>query len=324
MQIVVFHPKPSSAARWRDALAKVLPPATVTIWREGARGDARYAVTSGAPAQLFQDEPQLQALFATGAGVERLLASEALPATLPIVRLEDAGMAAQMASYCIGETLAWMRHADEYAAQQRTRTWKQLSAEELSDWPIGVFGLGTLGRRVAEAFAALGFTVCGYSRSRPRDAPFECFAESDGPDAFAAFLRSTRVLILLAPLTPATQDRFDRAALTHLPRGAYIINVARGGLLVEDALLEQLDSGRLAGAALDVFREASVLVPPADSSDAARFGADVDRAFGSADRGEDSPPRARRADLRRHRSRPGLLAPHETSRFARGTVSLRL
>jgi glyoxylate/hydroxypyruvate reductase len=256
MQIVIVHPKSASAARWRDALAHALPQANVMIWREGARGTARYAVTSGAlPAKFFSDEPELQALFATGAGVEKLLGGEALPEKLPVVRLEDAGMATQMAGYCIAETLAWMRHAETYAAQQRTRTWKQLAAEELSDWPIGVFGLGVLGRRVADAFAALGFTVYGYARSAPVDAPFRCFAESDGPEAFDAFLRSTRVLILLAPLTPATRDRFGRAALVQLPKGAYVVNVARGGLLVDEALLELLDEGRLAGAALDVFRD---------------------------------------------------------------------
>jgi glyoxylate/hydroxypyruvate reductase A len=233
-----------------------LPQADVTIWNEGQGAGARYAVISGAPpAQLFVDHPRLRALFATGAGIDKLLASETLPAALPIVRLEDAGMAAQMASYCVGETLVWMRHADAYAAQQRASVWKPLPAAEFSDWPIGIFGLGVLGRRVAEIFAALGFTVNAYARSRRSEEPFRCFAESDGPEAFDAFLEATRVLILLAPLTPATQDRFDGAALARLRRGAYVINVARGGLLVEEALLALLDNGRLAGAALDVFRE---------------------------------------------------------------------
>jgi glyoxylate/hydroxypyruvate reductase A len=256
MQLLIVHYKPFAAIRWRDALAQALPQADVAVWREGERGQAQYAVISGAPpSQLFVDQPQLEALFATGAGIDRLLASEVVPARLPIIRLEDAGMGAQMRNYCVGETLAWMRHAETYAAQQRGAVWKQLPAEDLTDWPIGVFGLGVLGRRVADGFTALGFNVNAYTRSRPGDTPFRCFSESDGPDAFNAFLRATRVLILLAPLTAATEDRFDRAALAQLPEGAYVINVARGGLLVDDALIQLLDSGRLAGAALDVFRE---------------------------------------------------------------------
>jgi glyoxylate/hydroxypyruvate reductase A len=255
MHVVIVHSKPSAAIRWRDALAQALAQADVTVWQEGQRGDARFAVISGAaPAQLFIDHPHIETLFATGAGIDRLLASEGLSAKVQIIRLEDAGMAAQMTSYCISETLGWMRHAESYAAQQRAGVWKQLPAEDFAAWPIGLFGLGVLGRRVADGFAALGFTVNAYTRSRPSDAPFRCFCESDGAEAFDAFLAATRVLILLAPLTPATQDRFDHAALAQLRKGAYVINVARGGLLVEDALLEHLDSGRLAGAALDVFR----------------------------------------------------------------------
>jgi glyoxylate/hydroxypyruvate reductase A len=256
MQVVVVHYKSPSAIRWRDALARSLPQADVTIWNEGQSGDARYAVISGPPpAQLFVDQPRLEALFATGAGVDKLLTSELLPAGLSLVRLEDAGMGPQMANYCVGETLGWMRNAEAYSAQQRARVWKQLPAADFPEWPIGIFGLGVLGRRVAESFAALGFTVHAYTRSPRADASFRCFAESDGPEAFSAFLRATRVLILVAPLTPTTQDRFDRAALAQLPQGAYVINVARGGLLVEEALLELLDREHLAGAALDVFRE---------------------------------------------------------------------
>ncbi|HKQ12180.1 MAG TPA: NAD(P)-dependent oxidoreductase, partial [Steroidobacteraceae bacterium] len=71
---------------------------------------------------------------------------------------------------------------------------------------------------------------------------------------FAAFMRASRVLVIIAPLTPATQDRFNRETLALLPKSSYVVNVARGGLLVEEDLIELLDSGHLAGAALDVFR----------------------------------------------------------------------
>ncbi|MGH8176076.1 MAG: NAD(P)-dependent oxidoreductase [Steroidobacter sp.] len=255
MRVVVVHHNPASAQRWRDALARELPDADVAIWKEGSGGDARYAVGWAAPSPFFAEQPQLRAFFSTGAGVERLLASASLPATLPVIRLEDAGMGAQITNYCIGETLHWMRRRDEYAEHQRAHIWRQLPEEDMADWPIGVFGLGVLGQRVASAFAALGFTVNGYARSVRTDAQITCFAESGEPGNFSSFLKATRVLIILAPLTPATQDRFDHAALGELPTGSFVINVARGGLLVDDALLDLLDSDHLAGAALDVFRQ---------------------------------------------------------------------
>ena len=255
MRFVVAHHDPASAQRWRDALARELPDAEVAVWEE--RGsDASYALASTAPSSaFFAEHPRLKALFTTGAGVENLLASASLPATLPVIRLEDAGMGAQMANYCIGAAIRWLCRHREYAEQQRAQLWRRLPEADLVDWPVGVFGLGVLGRRVANAFSALGFTVNGYARSAHTDAQITCFAESGGAGDFSSFLKATRILILLAPLTPATEDRFDYAALAQLPSGSYIVNVARGGLLVDGALLALLDSGHLAGAALDVFRQ---------------------------------------------------------------------
>ncbi|HEY4368346.1 MAG TPA: NAD(P)-dependent oxidoreductase [Steroidobacteraceae bacterium] len=178
-----------------------------------------------------------------------------MPADLPVIRLEDAGMGGQMATYCIGAALGWIRQHNEYAEQQRLRLWQQLPGEDLADWPIGIFGLGVLGRQVADAFAALGFTVNGYARcvhSLPR---VRCFAGAGGEGNFHSFLGATRILVILAPLTPQTRDRFDRVELAQLAPRSYVINVARGELLVDEALLSLLDSGHLAGAALDVFRQ---------------------------------------------------------------------
>jgi glyoxylate/hydroxypyruvate reductase len=123
-------------------------------------------------------------------------------------------------------------------------------------WPIGIFGLGVLGRRVAKAFAAEGFPVHAFSRSTTTSEPnVRLFTEANGADQFRGFMRATRVLMIFAPLTPATQDKFDRETLKLLPKGAYVLNVARGGLIVDEGLLELLDSGHLDGAALDVFRQ---------------------------------------------------------------------
>lgn len=255
MRIVVAHHDPAACERWRAALTQALPEAHVEIWRAGAPS-ADYAVAWAAPpSPFFEEQRALKALFSTGAGVEKLVAAPTLPTDLPIIRLEDAGMGLQMAHYCVRAALNWIGHADAYAEQQGDRIWRRLPAQDLAEWPIGVFGLGVLGRRVAAAFVGLGFTVNGYARSLHSDPDIACFCESGGAGGFDAFLEATRVLIILAPLTPATRNRFDRATLAQLRPGSYVINVARGGLLDEDALLALLESGRLAGAALDVFRE---------------------------------------------------------------------
>lgn len=255
MRIAVVHSNLELARRWRDALSAELREAHVEIWGDSYRGDADYVV-GRPPPEFFTQQPRLRAVFSIGAGVESILANPALPPALPIIRLEDAGMGAQMIDYCLYDVLRWMCRRDEYAAQQKVGIWREQPVEERADWPIGLFGLGALGRQVATAFAALGFPVNAYARSvHNGDDRITYFASSGGAGDLAAFMQATRVLIILAPLTAATQDRFDLSGLALLPRSSYVINVARGGLLVDEALLELLDSGHLAGAALDVFRE---------------------------------------------------------------------
>lgn len=256
MRITVAHHNPASCQRWREALARELPEAEVDIWGQGRAGSADYAIAWAAPAKEFFDQnDRLKAFFCTGAGVEKLLSSTAMPASIPVIRLEDAGMGVQMADYCVYAVLHWLRRRSEYDEQQRAHTWKPLPANDFADWPIGVFGLGVLGLQVAAAFRALGFEVNGFARSTHEHPGIRSFAEQGGAGDFAAFMRASRVLIIVAPLTPATQDLFNRETLALLPPSSYVVNVARGGLLVEEDLLELLDSGHLAGAALDVFRQ---------------------------------------------------------------------
>src|SRR5262245_13315331 len=146
MRIVVAHHKPASSERWRNALAQELPEADVVIWNEADATAATYAIAWAAPPPVFfAQQRELKAFFSTGAGVEKLIASPVLPASLPVIRLEDAGMGSQMALYCVGETLGWLRRVDDYARHQRMRDWYPLPADDLAQWPIGVFGLGVLG-----------------------------------------------------------------------------------------------------------------------------------------------------------------------------------
>ena len=242
MRILVSHPDPRSLADWCQALAAQLQAADVEPWRTDS-APADYAVGWAVPTALFQSQPQLRGFFCAGAGVDDLLGSAAVPASLPLFRLRDAGMAQQMADYCSAAVLRAVTRQDAYAAQQARGEWRELPLEAREDWTIGVFGLGALGNAVAERFRLLQFPVVGCSRQRL----------DSGEVDFDAFLRASRVLVLVAPLTPRTRGIIDGAALARLPRGAWLINVGRGALVDEAALLAALDAGQLEGAVLDVF-----------------------------------------------------------------------
>jgi glyoxylate/hydroxypyruvate reductase A len=116
---------------------------------------------------------------------------------------------------------------------------------------VGIMGLGVLGERVARAVNHFEFPVLGWSRTAKQLPGVRGFA---GQDQFDAFLAATKVLVCLLPLTPETQGIMNARSLERLMPGGYVINVARGGHLVDEDLIALLDNGHLAGATLDVFR----------------------------------------------------------------------
>jgi glyoxylate/hydroxypyruvate reductase len=247
-RIVIVHPEAVSAERWRIDLGRLLPDHVVETWSLGSP-PADYAVAWNPPADFFDQQPALKVLFSAGAGVDALLQHPRLPAGLPIARIEDAGMGDQMVEYCLHEILRIQRRFDDYQALQQAGEWRELPVARRSELPVGVFGLGVLGLQVARALAAFGYPVSGYSRSPAAHESIRCFSG----DGLREFLGGCQVLVLLAPLTAQTRGFFNAERLSWLPRGASLINVARGPLVVDDDLIAALDTGHLAGATLDVF-----------------------------------------------------------------------
>jgi glyoxylate/hydroxypyruvate reductase A len=263
MRIVVAHSEPGAGHAWRRELAARLPGAVVHV--DPATPDGRdagaaapagfvadWAVGWAPPADFFARQPALRGFFSAGAGVDGLVRHPGLPPALPVIRLEDAGMAALMADYCLHELLRIAGRFDAYAAQQAAARWVEHAPIPRGDLPVGVLGVGVIGAQVARRLAAAGFPVRGYARG-PRT--IDGVEVLHGPEGWPAFLAATRVLILLAPRTPETEDLIDADALARLRPDGWLINIARGALVVDADLIAALDAGRLAGATLDVFRE---------------------------------------------------------------------
>jgi glyoxylate/hydroxypyruvate reductase A len=144
------------------------------------------------------------------------------------------------------------RQFDAYAEQQRSGVWKPRRRIDKRSFSVGILGLGTLGAAVAASLAVFGFPLYGWSRS-PKAIPN--VSSHIGETGLAAVLQRAHVLICLLALTRETQGLLDRRRLSQLPRGAYVVNLARGDVLVEDDLLALLEEGHLSGAMLDVFRD---------------------------------------------------------------------
>ncbi|MFN7861809.1 MAG: 2-hydroxyacid dehydrogenase [Curvibacter sp.] len=240
-----FKPEP-----WLAALRAALPQASVEVWSPGAPpGD--YAMVWAPPQAFLDEQPQLKALFNLGAGVDALTQLRIAPAT-KIVRLDDAGMSVQMAEYVLHALIRHFREFDGYEADMAAGQWSFRKPRLRADFPVGIMGLGVLGQRVARAVQQFEFPVMGWSRSPRQVEGVRCHA---GVQEFDAFLAETRVLVCLLPLTDETRGILNRRTLSRLRPGGYLINVARGGHLVEEDLIPLIDSGQLAGAALDVFQQ---------------------------------------------------------------------
>jgi len=234
---------------WLAALREALPQAEVEKWQPGA-APADHAVVWAPPQQLFDEQPQLQGVFSLGAGVDALLQLR-LPHGARLVRLDDAGMSVQMAEFVCHAVIRHFRELDAYERQIAAGQWGFRKPRERAQFPVGIMGLGVLGARVAQAVGQFEFPVVGWSRTARQLPGVRCFA---GDAQFDDFLRASRILVCLLPLTAETEGIMNRRSLSLLRPGGYVINVARGAHLVEEDLLALLDSGHLAGAALDVFR----------------------------------------------------------------------
>lgn len=249
MNIVFAARSDMKPQKWLDALRKALPDANI-FDLEQSTGDADYAVVWAPPAELFTKEPNLKYMFNLGAGVDALVKMPDLPKNLPLVRLEDGGMADQMAEYVLYFLIQSARDLLVYEQQQAQSLWHHLPSIKRQDWRVGIMGAGVIGKRIASACAALSYPTAIWSRSAKQIDGVKSYV---GAAEFDEFLADTRVLVNVLPLTDDTRGILCNQTFSKLLPDAILINIARGGHLVEQDLLDSLASGSLVRAVLDVF-----------------------------------------------------------------------
>ncbi|MEW9529901.1 2-hydroxyacid dehydrogenase [Microbispora sp. NPDC049125] len=157
--------------------------------------------------------------------------------------------AVAVAEWCLAAALALLRHLVEGDREMRAGGWPQFAHQrrELAGSRVGVVGFGPIGAACARMFGALGCPVSYWSRSPKPESYGAAYLDLD------ELVASSDVLVLAVPLTEETRGLLGEARLGRMPRGSVLVNAARGGVVDEGALLAALESGHLAGAALDVF-----------------------------------------------------------------------
>jgi len=250
---LLFHCEWEEGEQIREGLSRLIPDVEFRVWPDvGDPADIEFAVVWNLPRGRLAGFPNLKAILSPGAGVDHLFEDPKLPDGVPIARLIDPLMAERMAEYAAELTLWSHRGFDAYADLQGRKSWRQVPQKDAGDRGVGILGLGALGRTTARRLRPFGFVLGSWSRT-PKDEPG--VTSYHGKDALPDFLRGSEILICLLPLTSETRGVLNEKTLGQLPRGAYLINCARGALVVEADLLAALDSGQLSGAALDVFDE---------------------------------------------------------------------
>lgn len=234
--------------RMAAILPRLVPGLTVRQWPDvGDPAAIRFLAAWTLPDGLAASLPNLELIVSMGAGVDQIDLA-ALP-DVPVVRMTEPGIAAGMVEYTVFATLALHRDMIGYRENQRARLWSPVRARPAAERSLGVMGLGMLGRAVLHRLAAFGFPLHGWSRSPHAIDGVACH---HGADGLSGFLACCDILICLLPLTAETRNILDASLLARLPRGAGLINAARGGHLVPADLIAALDAGHLSAAVLDV------------------------------------------------------------------------
>ncbi len=222
--------------------------------------------------RLLVRAPNLAWVHSATSGVEGALTPAALERGLVVTNARGV-FSRPIAEYVLMMILAISRRLPQLLELQRERTWQPLEGAELRDVTVGIVGLGSIGRAVGALATAFGCRVIAVRRrpdggsSAAHDGEDE--GEGDdarsfgevmldrvgGPETLPELLAESDFIVLAAPLTAETQDMIDAQALAMVKPGAWLINVARGRLVDERALLRALREGPLGGAVLDTFRD---------------------------------------------------------------------
>ena len=199
----------------------------------------------------FGQFPNLGWVNYLGHGVGDVLRDSSLPSHVLVTRMKSEGISRSLTIYAVHAVLSHHLRQREYALQQETAVWRRLTVASPGEVRITVLGLGVCGDRIARTLHHLGYRVCGWSRSpkEPREIP-----SVSGREALEPLLAESDYVVVVLPETRATVGLINRETLAAMKAGACLVSAGRGSVIVEDDLLEALDSGHLSGAALDVFR----------------------------------------------------------------------
>lgn len=294
---LLFQPIGYPHELWTPHLRRLLPDLEIRTEENPPRtDDILYCIAWKPKPGSLAALKNLQVVFSMGAGVDAIMADTTYPRHVPLSRVVDDTLSQSMTEFVVLQILYWHRRMHDLQSLQKLKKWRQIASPRAEYVRVGILGFGVLGQAAAVPLKALNYKLSGWSAT-PKQV--EGVTTYHGQDQLKTFLAETDILVCLLPLTQATRGIINKSTLAALPKGAIVINCARGGHVVETDLIEALDSGHIRGATLDVFAteplpdtnplwsHPNVVVTPhsAAATDPAAFMAHVARTIKRLDQG---------------------------------------
>lgn len=251
MSILVVSPGRDPKV-WVRELRLQLPDHDVYAWAEDLqidKGKVDFAVSWKHPFGLYKEYPNLKVISSMGAGVDHITGDPDLPEDIIVTRIVDEQLTVDMSAFVLALIMSYLKNISFHHCND---SWEPKKYLRVEDAHVGILGLGTLGGGLAKVLLKNNFKVSGWANSEKK---MEGVTTYHGNSQLTEFLKNVNILVCLLPLTPQTDSILNRDLFQKLPKGAYVINVARGEHLVEEDLLQMVQEGHLSGASLDVFRK---------------------------------------------------------------------
>ena len=257
-KILVYCPDSVHAERYRELILNSKPDTDVSSASnedEASKSIDKAEILLGwqVPPMLFKHAVSLRWMHKTGAGVDDLTLGNVLPMSVRLTRTSGKLLAPRMIEYVLGAIFSHTQKFHQAWTQQNKKVWKSFPVDRAEGSVLGVAGLGDIGEAIAQRAVLNGLNVIGWRRT------FVPVSNIDkvyvGKEQIHEFVSKCDYLVLVLPHTSETHNLINADILRSIKPGCFLINVGRGGLVDEPALINALKSGVIAGAMLDVYKE---------------------------------------------------------------------
>ncbi|CAL2108251.1 glyoxylate/hydroxypyruvate reductase [Tenacibaculum sp. 190524A02b] len=238
---------------WKESLVEKLKNTSVEIYPNiENKNNIDFIICWKPNINITKEFPNIKVIHSAGAGVDHILQTQKLNTSVAIARIVDESLPKDMFEFVLTSILYKMKNFETYTTNKYKQTWKQFRYTPTQETTVTVLGLGNIGKYVAEKLADFGFIVKGWSNSFKK---ITCVETSYGKSGMENSIKGADFLVNLLPLTTKTTGILNKQTLRLLNKKGVLINAGRGHHLIENDLIDLLDTNHLSGAILDVFRK---------------------------------------------------------------------